>query len=187
MTHSISLTKKVGLFALFALLFGLVVLPTPTFAAEGDEDGSGDEDSEEEGTGGAGTDCTKGGSLSCDTGFTCKNDVCEADPFGINPVGNEVAGKLGNRDLRETAANLINVLLGLLGLIAVVIVLAGGFKWMTAGGSEDKIAEARKMIFSGVIGLAIILSAWAISLFVINQLSSATGSDATIPSDDVAT
>lgn len=197
MTHSISLTKKVGLFAVIAFLFGLVVLPTPTFAAGGVGDactaaepcGTGlqctdgyceEKDSSGNDDGTAGSTCKS--SLDCDSGLTCNSSgKCESDAFGINPVGNEVAGKLGNKDLRETAASLINVLLGLLGLIAVVIVLAGGFKWMTAGGSEDKIAEARKMIFSGVIGLAIILSAWAISLFVINQLSSATGSTADLP------
>lgn len=195
MTHSISLTKKVGLLSIFALLFGLVVLPTATFAV-GDGEACDATTTCDSGlscvsgfcepTGGSGGntgDCKS--SLDCNAGYTCnKSGKCEADAFGINPVGNEVAGKLGNKDLRETAASLINVLLGLLGLIAVVIVLAGGFKWMTAGGSEDKIAEARKMIFSGVIGLAIILSAWAISLFVINQLSSATGSGASLP--DVA-
>ncbi len=137
----------------------------------------------------AGSCCS---SLACESGETCKKDAtkpdvpgtCEKDLFGLNPVGNQVKGKLGNQDLRETAANLINVLLGLLGLIAVVIVLAGGFKWMTAGGNEDKVGEARKMIFSGIIGLAIILSAWAISLFVINQLSTATGGNKdNIPTD----
>lgn len=171
MTHSISLTKKVGLFTVMAALFGLVVLPSAALAK-----------------GKVGDDCSAGGSLSCDAGLTCNADkVCEEDTFGINPIGNQVSGKLGNRDLRETAANLINILLGLLGLIAVVIVLAGGFKWMTAGGSEDKIADARKMIFSGVIGLAIILSAWAISLFVLNQLTSATGGGAAIPTGDSGT
>ncbi len=181
MTHSISLTKKVGLFAVMALLFGLVVLPTATLAVD---DGSGNNDDATDPTT---IDCSTQGSLACPAGYTCgSDDKCQADSFGLNPIGNEVKGKLGNRDLRETAANLINVLLGLLGLIAVVIVLAGGFKWMTAGGSEDKIGEARKMIFSGVIGLAIILSAWAISLFVINQLSTATGGTAAIPTDDTA-
>ena len=47
---------------------------------------------------------------------------------------------------------------------------------MTAGGNEDKVAEARKTIFAGIIGLAIILSAWAIARFVITQLSDATNS-----------
>jgi hypothetical protein len=59
--------------------------------------------------------------------------------------------------------------------VAVVIVLIGGFKWMTAGGNDDQVGEAKKWIFSGVIGLAIILSAYALASFVINQLVTATG------------
>lgn len=98
------------------------------------------------------------------------------DTFGLNPLNTELNGTLGNADLRVTVGKLINVALSLLGVIAVVIILAGGFKWMTAGGNDDKVAEARKMIFSGIIGLAIILSSWAIALFVLNRLRDATGS-----------
>ena len=82
----------------------------------------------------------------------------------------------GNENLVTSSARIINVALGLLGIIAVVIILAGGFKWMTAGGNEDKVAEARKLIFAGIIGLAIILSAWAIARFVIENLATATNS-----------
>jgi hypothetical protein len=53
--------------------------------------------------------------------------------------------------------------------------LAGGFEWMTAGGNEEKTTEARKRIIAGVIGLAIILSAYAIAQFVLRSLSAATG------------
>ena len=61
---------------------------------------------------------------------------------------------LGTRSLQETIASIIRVLLSLLGIVAVVIVLAGGFKWMTAGGSDEKVKEAKKMITQGIIGLA---------------------------------
>jgi len=98
------------------------------------------------------------------------------DTFGLTEVNTGLDGTLGNQDLRTTIGDLIQVALSLLGVVAVVIILIGGFKWMTAGGNEEKVTEARKLIFSGIIGLAIILSAWAIALFVINQLSSATGS-----------
>lgn len=81
---------------------------------------------------------------------------------------------LGTKDLRETAASLINVALSLLGIIAVVIVLAGGFFWMTAGGNEERLEKAKQLIFGGVIGLAIILSAYAIVLFVVDKLTEAT-------------
>ena len=91
---------------------------------------------------------------------------------GINYAENT---GLGNKDPREIAADIIKVILGFLGIIAVVIILLGGFKWMTAGGNEDKIEEAKKMITAGVIGLVIILAAFGIATFVISSLLGATG------------
>lgn len=81
---------------------------------------------------------------------------------------------LGSTDVRVTIAKIIRVAMGILGIVAVVIILIGGFTWMTAGGNEEKVGEAKKWIFAGIIGLAIILSAYAIASFVINQLVSAT-------------
>lgn len=97
--------------------------------------------------------------------------------FGLDAVGDPAAlgGTLGNKGLVETITGIIKIGLSLLGIIAVVIILAGGFKWMTAGGNEDKVGEARKMIISGVIGLAIIMSAFAIAQFVIGSLAQQTG------------
>ncbi len=45
---------------------------------------------------------------------------------------------------------------------------------MTAGGNEEQVGEAKKWIYSGVIGLTIILSAYAIANFVVNSLVNAT-------------
>lgn len=98
------------------------------------------------------------------------------DPFCIEPVGDQFDGVLGNRGLIETITAIIRVGLSLLGLVAVVIILAGGFKWMTAGGSPDKVDEARKLIISGIVGIAIILSAFALAQFVLDSLLEATSS-----------
>jgi hypothetical protein len=98
------------------------------------------------------------------------------DPWGdVDASETQDLLGLGNKDPREIAAGVINILLGFLGIVAVVIILIGGFKWMTAGGNEDKTAEARKLITAGIIGLVIILAAFAIAKFVIDQLLSATG------------
>jgi hypothetical protein len=77
--------------------------------------------------------------------------------------------------LEETIGNIINIVIGFLGIVAVVIVLLGGFKWMTAGGNDEKVAEAKKLLIAGVIGLAIVLSAYAITSFVIGSLLTAAG------------
>ncbi len=104
------------------------------------------------------------------------------DPFGVKIIqtGDGVTDDaiiLGSRDLRTTATSIINVALSLLGIISVVIILIGGFRWMTAGGNDEKVGEARQWIFSGIIGLAIILSAWAISRFVLDKLVDATNAN----------
>ncbi len=95
------------------------------------------------------------------------------DPYGVDAVG-ESGLNLSGGDVRQTAARLINVALGFLGIIAVIIVLIGGFKYMLSGGDSSKTEEARKLIISGIIGLAIILSAWAITSFVVSRLVEAT-------------
>jgi hypothetical protein len=108
--------------------------------------------------------------------FLTVQPVLASDPFGNNFVKNDNEGiVLGDDDPRTIAATVINVVLTLLSIIAVVIVLLGGFKWMTAAGNEEKVADAKKLLGAGVIGLAIILAAWGIASFALNKLGSATG------------
>ena len=94
----------------------------------------------------------------------------------VDPYIDELAGPLGlgDRDIRDTVASIINVALGLLGIIAVVIVIYAGFLWMTAGGSQDKIDDAKKWLSGGIIGMVIVLSAYAIASFIISSLMTAT-------------
>lgn len=81
---------------------------------------------------------------------------------------------LGTRPLKQTVFTIINVILGFLGIVAIVIVLLAGFKWMTAAGNEEKVTGARQMLIAGVIGLAIVLASWAIAQFVLSSLMTAT-------------
>jgi len=99
--------------------------------------------------------------------------------LGVGGFANEL--DLGNATLPATIASIINVALSLLGIVAVVIILIAGFKYMTAGGNDEKTGEARKLMFAGIIGLAIILSAWAIAKFVLASLSTATGTGNLVP------
>src|SRR3989338_3590643 len=73
---------------------------------------------------------------------------------------------LGTRDVRATIAQIIN--------IALVILLMGGFKWMTAGGNEEGVESGKKAIGQGVVGLIIIFVAFAITRFVFSVLEQST-------------
>jgi|SRR3989344_1950190 len=82
---------------------------------------------------------------------------------------------LGTQDIREGIMQIVSLLLGFLGIIAILIILWGGFMWMTAGGNEEKVGTAKKIISAGIVGLVIIFISFALASFVINQLISATG------------
>jgi len=97
--------------------------------------------------------------------------AAEAELLGLNYA---TAIGLGTKDVRETISSIIRAFMGLLGIIAVCIILLGGFKWMTAAGNEEKVGEAKKLIISGVIGLVIIMSAYAIATFVVGSVINAT-------------
>ncbi len=100
------------------------------------------------------------------------NNLLWGNEFNQNAVQGELG--LGNRDPRAIVASVVRIILGFLGIVAVIIILLGGFKWMTAGGNEEKVGEARKLIVQGIIGLVIILAAFGIATFVINSLLTAT-------------
>jgi len=81
---------------------------------------------------------------------------------------------LGSADLKQTVLNIITFVLGLLGLIAVIMILYGGFTWLTAGGNEDKIGSAKKIISAAIVGLIVILLSWAIVNFVVKSTINVT-------------
>ena len=96
------------------------------------------------------------------------------DPFCVNANYTNLNGTLGDKNLKEGISSIIQVLLGFLGIIAVIIILWGGFIWMTAMGDEGKVEKAKKLIIAGVIGIVIILAAYSIASFVIGQIGNAT-------------
>ncbi|MBN2854298.1 hypothetical protein JXK06_02055 [Patescibacteria group bacterium] len=95
------------------------------------------------------------------------------DVFGTDPISVGLDNSLGDeQDPREVIGRFIKLALGFLGLIAVGIILVGGFKWMTSGGSEEKTGEAKKLLGAGVIGLIIVLASWGLATWLINNISS---------------
>jgi hypothetical protein len=103
------------------------------------------------------------------------------DPYfngGNNGTANGFANDSGlpgsGTNLYATITKIISFVMGFLGIIAVIVILIAGFKWMTAGGNEDKVGEAKKLLVAGLIGLIIVILAYAIATFVITQLLTVT-------------
>jgi len=90
------------------------------------------------------------------------------DEFAAQSVGPS------NTSLVTIVANVIKFVLALLGMILVVLVIYAGVLWMTAGGNVENIEKAKKLLKNSVIGLFLILGAYAISFFVIINILNIT-------------
>jgi len=64
---------------------------------------------------------------------------------------------------------LINVMLGIAGVVSFVFLLWGGLQWILAGGDKEGTEKARKKITAALIGLAIVFSAYAL-LYILRAL-----------------
>jgi len=69
--------------------------------------------------------------------------------------------------------NLISIVLSILGVVLLVLIVYAGGLWMTAGGNTDQVGKAKSYMINAVVGLLIIVAAYAISSFVITALSNA--------------
>jgi len=72
--------------------------------------------------------------------------------------------------LGDLVAQILKTVLSLLGIIFLVIMVFAGYRWMTASGNEEAITNAKGTIKRAIIGLIIIISAYAITAFIFNQL-----------------
>ena len=83
-----------------------------------------------------------------------------------------VGSKIGFSDSKspfEVLGLLLGVVLGVVGVVFVIITIQGGFLWMTAGGKEDQVKQARDKIANGAIGIIIIFAAYMLTGFVLSQ------------------
>ena len=83
-------------------------------------------------------------------------DGCPADLFGNNGVFKQVT----------------NTVLYIVGIIAVIMLIIGGIKYVVSGGDSKKVTDAKNTVLYAIIGLVIAFLAFAIVNFVISALPS---------------
>lgn len=70
--------------------------------------------------------------------------------------------------------NAITIVLAFLGIIFLGLIIYGGILWMTAAGNEPTVDKAKKIIEEAVIGLVVVIAAYAASFFVLSYFGSDT-------------
>lgn len=74
----------------------------------------------------------------------------------------------GTPNVEVVIGNAIQVLLSFVGVIFLFLVIYGSIIWMTAEGSDEKVKKAKAIITDSIIGLALTLSAYVITYFVVS-------------------
>lgn len=97
---------------------------------------------------------------------------------GMSEIGNIYGNN--KTDVRILVTKFIQVILGLLASIFLILIIYAGFRYMTAAGNQDQTKKAISQIGNAVIGLIIVLAAWAITIFVIRTISRAVNNSVTI-------
>ncbi len=75
-----------------------------------------------------------------------------------------------NNDLMSTLTTILNVVLGVIGFVAVAMIIIGGLQYTTSAGDTGKVTKAKNTIMYGVIGLIVALLAFAIVNFVLTSV-----------------
>jgi hypothetical protein len=77
---------------------------------------------------------------------------------------------VNDTSLTEIIGTLIGIAIGLIGVIFLLLMIYAGYNWMTAQGEEEKVTRAKDTIIRSLIGLIIVIGAYAVWQFVFSRL-----------------
>ena len=114
-------------------------------------------------------------------GSTASAQLLDTNSNSVKTLGNTTdiaAGRAGMSKISIGAlvSQIIQVVLGLLAVIFLILLIIAGFQWMTAAGNEEQIKKSQATMKSAIIGLIIILAAYAITYFIFTYLPFSAGS-----------
>lgn len=107
------------------------------------------------------TTTTTGG--TCETGFKNNNGICVPDYFKTGVASSTTIGTL--------ATLIIRVLLTLSGMVAVVLIIIGGFQFILSRGNEEAATKGKKTLTYAVIGLIVVIMSFVIVSVVTGTLT----------------
>jgi cbb3-type cytochrome oxidase subunit 3 len=77
-------------------------------------------------------------------------------------------------EVESVVATIIQTALSFIGVVFLILMVYGGYLWMTARGNEEQVTKAKNLITAAIIGTVIVVSAYAITVFVVGKIGSAT-------------
>ncbi|MFZ1249815.1 MAG: pilin [Candidatus Saccharimonadales bacterium] len=97
-----------------------------------------------------------------------------ANDLGINPTTGgscQTDTAVGTNKVNETITLIINIFSSLVGVIAVIMIIWGGMRYITSGGDSGKVTNAKNTIIYALIGLVVVALSQFIVKFVLNKVT----------------
>jgi predicted permease len=100
-----------------------------------------------------------------------QNAVCEGTNAAVSgSAGNQTCDQGGNgkASLATIASTVVNYLSIIVGIIAVIMIIVGGFRYITSGGESSNVSGAKNTLIYAIVGLIIVALAQFIVRFVLS-------------------
>lgn len=83
----------------------------------------------------------------------------------------ELTNPLGVNDPKVLVYRILKYSLGFLGILALVMIIYGGFLMLTSGGNADMVKKAKSTIIWASVGIVIVLGSWQILQFIFSTFN----------------
>jgi Type IV secretion system pilin len=105
-----------------------------------------------------------------------QDGLCQGSQLGNpNASGNcNVQEGQAGKKIEDLVLLIINILSWVIGVVAVIMIIVGGFKYITSGGDSGGVTSAKNTILYAIVGLVIVALAQVIVRFVLGSITNAT-------------
>lgn len=108
--------------------------------------------------------------------------LCSGANFEAGPNATcTVSADDGKNKVQKIVNQVVNVFSWVVGVVSVIMIIYGGFKYITSGGDSNGVTSAKNTILFAIVGLVIVALAQVIVKFVIGTVGEATNPDPTVP------
>jgi len=111
--------------------------------------------------------------LAQDAQQQINNGLCAGSnlQFTENPGQCEVAGTDATTRINNIIHTIVNLLSAIVGVVAVIMIIVGGFRYITSGGNDTSVTSAKNTILYAIIGLVVVALAQLIVRFTLSKLT----------------
>jgi hypothetical protein len=102
------------------------------------------------------------------------NGLCTGSnlQFTDNPGACSTAGVDATTQINNIVHTIVNLLSAIVGIVAVIMIIVGGFRYITSGGNDASVTAAKNTILYAIIGLVVVALAQIIVRFTLSKLTS---------------